>query len=307
MTIGIPQALPYYHHNILWETFFKELDIPYVLSAPSTQKTIANGTRYANDETCLAYKLYMGHVASLVEKSDRILVPYFRKLGPQNEFCVRFWGLFDTVASTFPDAKLLSYSLNSRKKNAELHGFLKLGKELGKSHKNTVWAYRLGKQAQKRENQARFLHMREKLQSKKQKVLLAGQDYLTQDPLIGKMIQKELSNLGVEVLSVDAWELSKRNLQSEKIAPKLYWHKSREILGAIEQGRYQVDAVILLTAFPCGVDCLTNDLVLMQVKNIPILQLLIDEHEGREGLITRLESFIDLINAKENTHILEAV
>ena len=38
--------------------------------------------------------------------------------------------------------------------------------------------------------------------------------------------------------------------------------------------------------------------MIRKLKNIPILNLLIDEATSETGLITRLESFIDIINFK---------
>lgn len=307
MTIGIPRALPYYHFGLLWEVFFKELDIPYLLSDNSTQKTVTTGVSLGMDETCLPYKLYMGHIASLIGKADKILVPYLKHMGSDKEFCLRYWGLYDTVSATFPEAKLLSYPLASGKKHAQLHSFLALGKTLGKNHNAIVHAYRKAQIAQQAALEERQIVMSQKLQSTQTKVLLAGQDYLLLDPLFGGNIQRELENLGVLVISCDAWEKGKRNLQAQKIAPKLYWHKNREILGAIEQGKYLVDGVILLGAFPCGADSLTHELVFSRIKHLPIMQVLVDEHQGREGLLTRLESFIDLLEAGKNISTQEAI
>ena len=307
MTIGIPQALPYFHYGVLWETFFDALNVPYARSGPTSEKTITAGVKYAVDETCLPYKLYMGHVASLIGKTDKILVPYLRRTGRQDEFCVRFWGLYDAVASTFPELDLISYPLASGRKNAEMLSFLALGKTLGKSRAATIHAYRLAKDAQEKKIQTKFSEMRAKLQQNNLNILLAGQAYLLDDPFIGGIITKEIEQLDAAAITVDAWEARKRNLQAEKIAPELYLHKNREIVGAVEQGRYQVDAVILLTAFPCGTDCLTNALIRGHVKNLPIMELLIDEHQGREGLITRLESFIDLVETRKKYNLSEAI
>ena len=307
MTIGIPQALPYFHYGTLWETFFDALNVPYLRSSPTCEKTITAGVKYAVDETCLPYKLYMGHVASLIGKTDKILVPYLQRTGRQDEFCVRFWGLYDTVKSTFPEVELLSYPLASTRKNAELLSFLALGKTLGKSRAATTQAYRLAKNAEQKKMQTRCSEMRAKLQQNNLNILLAGQAYLLDDPFIGGMIAKEIAQLDATVITVEAWEARKRNLQAEKIAPELYLHKNREIIGAVEQGRYLVDAVILLTAFPCGADCLTNALVRSRVTNLPIMELLIDEHQGREGLITRLESFIDLVQTAKKRCFSEAI
>ena len=59
-----------------------------------------------------------------------------------------------------------------------------------------------------------------------------------------------------------------------------------------------VDGIILLTAFPCGSDCLANELVLRRVKHVPVIQIVLDGQEGQEGLLTRIESFFDMLDQR---------
>ncbi len=55
-----------------------------------------------------------------------------------------------------------------------------------------------------------------------------------------------------------------------------------------------------LTAFPCGPDSLTNELVIRKI-DIPYLQLIQDDLDGVAGMETRLESFLDIIERKKST------
>ena len=56
----------------------------------------------------------------------------------------------------------------------------------------------------------------------------------------------------------------------------------------------KIDGILFLTAFPCALDSLVIPLVLRKV-DIPTLHLIIDEENSMTGIITRLESFIDII------------
>ena len=82
---------------------------------------------------------------------------------------------------------------------------------------------------------------------------------------------------------------------SKEISNDLYWSLNKEMIGAIELCKNQVDGIILLTAFPCGSDALVNELVLRRVQNVPIIQILMDEHTAPAGLETRIESFVDIL------------
>ncbi len=47
--------------------------------------------------------------------------------------------------------------------------------------------------------------------------------------------------------------------------------------------------------FLVGPDSLVNELLIRKIKNIPSINLILDEQEGKEGLYTRLESFYDIL------------
>jgi predicted nucleotide-binding protein (sugar kinase/HSP70/actin superfamily) len=62
-----------------------------------------------------------------------------------------------------------------------------------------------------------------------------------------------------------------------------------------------VDGIILLSAFPCGPDSMVNELITRKVKDVPMLNLVLDSQSGTAGIETRLESFVDIIRFKEGT------
>lgn len=58
-----------------------------------------------------------------------------------------------------------------------------------------------------------------------------------------------------------------------------------------------------MSTFPCGPDSLVNEIVIRRVRDLPVLNLLIDGQEGTAGLETRLESFVDIIHFKREEDI----
>ena len=296
MTVGIPRALAYYRYGTLWEAFFQELGINYVLSEETHQGLIAEGLRHTVDESCLPAKLYMGHVSALVDYCDLLLVPRLYRLGKQEEFCARFWGLYDTVRLAFPRNRILSYELNSARASHEMAGFVSMGKVLGKSISATVKAYRAAKVYQQTKIDENIRGGQIRLSQSGPKILIAAQSYILHDPFIGGMVARLVREQGGMPIFVDNWEAKECLLHSSKISKDLYWIANREILGALQLARGIVDGVILLTAFPCGSDCLANELALRRVNDLPIAQIIMDEQQGSEGLQTRIESFMDMIS-----------
>ncbi|MCL2367477.1 MAG: acyl-CoA dehydratase activase-related protein [Oscillospiraceae bacterium] len=298
MTIGIPRALGYHRYGTLWETFFKELGLSYVVSGESNRHILAGGVKHAVDESCLPLKLYLGHAASLLDRCDLLLVPRFERLGKRDEFCVRFWGLPDTVRSTFTDTDLLTYELKSPKPRAQQRAFLRMGYALGIGSLYTAKAYQRALTQQLEADFRRLSRGRVYLRTRLPKILIAANPYITYDPLLGGTVARLIRDLGAVPIFVDGWPKATCREEASALSTDLYWHFSREILGAIHLARERVDGVILLTAFPCGSDCLSSELVLRRVDKLPVTQILLDEHQSHTGLQTRLESFLDMIRSR---------
>jgi len=299
MTVGIPRAMGYYQYGVLWETFFQALSINYVVSDNTNLKHLTEGAKYTVDESCLPLKLYMGHVASLLDRCDLILVPYFRKLGKEDEFCVRFWGLFDMVKNTFADAKILSYPLTSGRLGHQLTGFVRMGIELGKDPLSSCKAYATALKRQKDAELSRITEGQARLDDGGLNILVAAQPYMAYDALLGGTLARLIRKHGVNPLFPDTWDKSFCRSRSRELSSDLYWATNREIMGAIQEARDKVDGVILLTAFPCGSDCLTNEIILRRVRDIPIIQIILDDGQGMAGLETRIESFLDMITKRK--------
>ena len=75
----------------------------------------------------------------------------------------------------------------------------------------------------------------------------------------------------------------------------------KELIRAINYYKEYVDGIIIISAFPCGPDSIVNDLIIRNTKDIPIINLIIDEVSSNTGILTRLESFMDIIN-KESAY-----
>jgi len=303
MKIGIPRALAYHRYGVLWESFLQELDIPYITGGETTRKTLEEGSKHAVDESCLPLKLYMGHVSALLGRCDRIFVPRLRDMGRWDEFCVRFWGLPDTVRGTFAGARLLTYELKSKHPLLQEHAFLRMGKLLERGRFAAARAYRYAKMRQMEADFQRFSHERMGLRARGMKILIAANPYLAHDPVLGGRLARLLRDLGAVPIFPNAWNPELCKQQSKQISENLYWGFQRETLGAVHLARGQVDGVILLTAFPCGSDCLANELVLRRVRDVPVTQVILDEHQGEEGLRTRLESFLDMVSGRRRSDV----
>jgi len=145
MKIGLPKALLYYYYAPLWKAFFNELNIEVIESNNTTAKTLILGKEKSIDESCLALKIYLGHIAELKDKCDYVLVPRIYSLVKTEQMCTNFNALYDLVRNTFPDIKILNYNIDLKHHHNEKSGFIKIGKELGFSIIEASSAYNKAK------------------------------------------------------------------------------------------------------------------------------------------------------------------
>ncbi len=283
----------------LWSCFFKELGFDVILSQKTNKKMMEDGIKLANDEACLALKIYLGHVMDLKDKCDYILIPRLFSIKKNEEVCTNFNVLYDLVNNLLK-INILNYNIDLTNKETKLLAFLNLGETLGKSYISTYRAYRKAEEFAKKKREQKEKQQQQKLTSSKTKILLAGHPYNLYDDLIGEEITRFLDKNDIEIFYSDRIKKSLIDKECEKLSKDIHWTHSKEVLASINYYQDKVDGIIILSSFPCGPDSLSNELVIHKIKNIPIITLIFDNLDSNTGFITRLESFIDILsNLKE--------
>lgn len=301
ITIGIPKALLYYKYSELWTSFFEELGCEIIVSPNTSKKILEDGIKFSLDESCMAMKIYMGHVYYLIDKCDYILVPRLKCIKKHEKLCTNFSALYDLVNNIF-DKKLINYNVDVEHKENELYAFVTMGLSLGFSYRKIVSAYHIAKEKEKMLKERETSKQKSIIaSSNKIKILLAGHPYNLHDEFIGKQIENVLEKNNIEIIYSDKYDTKYLEQEVKKISPKNYWTYNREIIGAISHYQELVDGIILITSFPCGPDSLSNEMILRNVK-IPITNLIIDEANSDTGLLTRIESFIDILEERRKNH-----
>lgn len=301
ITIGIPKALLYYKYGELWTTFFEKLGCDIIVSPNTSKKILEDGIKFSMDESCMAMKIYMGHVYYLIDKCDYILVPRLKCVKKHEKLCTNFSALYDLVNNVF-DKKLIHYNLDVDHKEDEFYAFTTMGLSLGFPYRKIVRAY---KEAKEKESMLKSREIAKQksiiANSNKIKILLAGHPYNLHDEFIGKQIQNILEENNVEIIYSDRYDNKYLEKEVKKISPKNYWTYNKEIIASISHYQELVDGIILITSFPCGPDSLSNEMILRNVT-IPITNLIIDEANSDTGLLTRIESFIDILEERRKGH-----
>lgn len=329
VTIGIPQALAYYDYFPFWQTFFSNLGAQLVISPKTNQAIVREGVRRAVDGTCFPVKIFYGHVHWLIEAGvERLFLPRLVSVAPKEYICPKFMGLPDMMAAAFPGGPGV-YSpvldLNRPRKYSE-YEMGNVAKDLGCSSLGIRQALEQGGRAQRQHE----MHLQEgnwptqdrqnqwedsvTLNESTQlaagsfpfpilRIGLLGHSYLIYDDFANMQIVARLKKMGAEVLTVDMLPSERIAAQAAKWRKRMFWTSGRRILGAAwEYVEMPVDGIVYITAFGCGTDSLTAELVERTVRRhsrIPQLILNLDEHTGEAGVVTRLEAFVDMLRWRQ--------
>lgn len=293
MTVGIPRSLFYYYYGNIWTKFFDLLNVNYVISEKTNRNIVDLGRFYAADEMCLSLKIYLGHVASLKEKCDVILVPRVDNYGLMNQTCTNFLAASDIVRNIF-ETDIITYNINYMNMETEEEAFKELGMKLGFDAETSLRAYNNAIESEKYNNQKLIAKNIDALSQKKLKILLVGHPYNTYDEFIGIPIIKFLEENDIKIIYSDLFDENITEELSLKMQENLYFKYSKNLMGSIVLCESEVDGIIFLTTFPCSIDSLVNEIAFRYLKK-PYLELVIDELDSMVGTLTRLESFIDIL------------
>ena len=293
--IGIPRAFTYHRNSVLWKTFFTKLGCKIILSPETNQEILKLGINNTIDECCLSYKIYIGHVIYLSDKCDYLVVARICDYGKKDKVCTRFNGTFDNIKYLISNEKILSYNIEHTKLKYEFSEFFKIGLKITKNPLKIIYSYVIAKKKQKKYDQNKALEQTNKLKNKNKKILIISHYYNIQDKFISDYIIKYLESSNITVLLSSNLEKSLAISFSEYFSNTLYWKDSKEMIGALYFYRNQIDGIVFIGTYPCGIDSLVNSLAILKNKQLPILNLIIDENINELSLETKLESFVDIV------------
>lgn len=309
-SIGIPKALSYYYFYPLWSAFFSRLGIDVKTSGTTNRRILEAGCGVVPSEACLPLKCYVGHVLSLINEVDLIFVPRLvcleKKPGVKLG-CPKFIGLPDMVRALIPRANLLSLDIDLRVE-PEIKAYSRVAHELGYTNTEGKRAYEFAKGEFERFTEAEKTTLpADRDENTTIKIGLLGHSYLLQDNYLNMNFTKKLSDLGCQ--TIDCHHLSDGDIEHgmKQIRP-VSWYFENKLLGAAMRFRDMdnISGIVYLISFGCGAGSITNEIIELEILEhtpMPFLRIILDEYSGETGLMTRLESFVDMIQLKKKALI----
>ncbi|ADD02891.1 Protein of unknown function DUF2229, CoA enzyme activase [Thermoanaerobacter italicus Ab9] len=316
-TVGIPKGLLYYDFYPMWKTFFEGVGAKVVVSQDTNKKILDEGVKTCVEDACLPVKTYVGHVMNLKDKGvDYIFIPKIVSVERKKYLCSKFLGLPDFVKSLIEDLPpIIDVEINYyRNDEFTQKEFIKIGRIFGKTKEQSLKAYFEATQQQKKFEELlkegftnlEALRVWESNKLKKEesnydlKIAVISHPYNIMDEYISMGIVEKLKSMGAQVYTMEMLERNSILEGASILSKDIFWNYERNILGA---GLYflkqkNVDGVIMISAFGCGPNSITEELlerIYKREKEVPFMLITIDEHSGEAGIMTRLEAFIDLL------------
>lgn len=315
--VGIPRGLFYYQYFPLWKAFFEELGAEVIVSERTSKKIIDEGVKNCVDEACLPVKAYHGHLASLKDRVDYLFVPRFTSVSRWEYICPKFGGLPDMIKSAFRDLPVvIDTEINLRKSQRDVYKavyeigeyFCKDRSSIKRAYKRALADYRSYREEAKGGRLPGDILVPSKPASaeylgKHLNVVVIGHPYNLYDSYINMNLLEKLKESGVDIITTEMFDGKKLSESTNVLHKRMFWNFGTRAMGCVFQilEREDIDGIIYLMSFGCGLDSFVCDLAERQVrrrKDIPFIILTIDEHSGEAGINTRIEAFIDMIRRR---------
>lgn len=313
-TVGIPRSLMVYKLFPFAWNFFKSLGFNVVLSQRTDEDIVRLSQSLVKEETCFPIKLMHGHMQELVDAGvDYIFMPSVYTMQHELSNLKHNYGCVYMQSA----ARLIADVLDFEKKGIKLLNPV-LQMDMGAPHM-AVEMVKIGLSLGKNPIQCKnallkagkALKMAQKIQEDDGKKLLSA---IPEDEKVLVLITRtyglidDVLNMGLPELLLErgCTVITLGNLEGHcidisKDYKNLYWPFSQHILSGAKIIKNNPNLyAVYLTNHGCGPDTMINPLFAEIMGEKPYLQIEVDEHFSKTGLITRIEAFLSNLEKNEN-------
>lgn len=299
MTVGIPKALLYFKYHAFVRAFFEALGARVIVSPDTNREILDTGALTCADEACLPVKVFHGHAAWLKDRCDCVLVPRFVRMEKGLTLCPMLCGLPDMVRGALPGLPLLDAPVNSL---CAPEGWARAAaKEMG-CRRGVDEAISRALCAQ------RAWAVSQPAMRGERRIALIGHAYNLYDSFVSMDLLRKLGRFGIGAYTEEDVAEADISRAAAGLYKAPFWYFARRYYGAAAYlcASRQVEGVLYVSAFSCGVDAVVAELVAHAAGDLPMMVVKLDEHTGEAGLDTRLEAFADMLERRSGGHHIPA-
>ncbi|ADL42386.1 hypothetical protein COB47_1087 [Caldicellulosiruptor obsidiansis OB47] len=281
MKVGVPNSFCYAGMENFFIRVIPEVleDSQIIFSGKTTKEIVEYGLKNSCDELCIPVKIFIGHVEYLIKQNqvDALFLPRLVSVLPGTYSCPKIIGIPDIIKSNYHGIELVVPEINLRKKR-------KIMSE--ESMKNEqLFDFPMAKIA------------------KTKNIMVLAHSYVIFDEFLNKGILETIKNAGYNPIYPAYYRFNSFYISSD-LPKEFFWSSARDIYNYFEWARNStnVDGVIYLMTFGCGIDSILQELIMKKCNKIglPYLCITVDEHCAGVGIQTRIEAYLDMIEWRSN-------
>ncbi|MGE5485223.1 MAG: acyl-CoA dehydratase activase-related protein [Ignavibacteriales bacterium] len=147
---------------------------------------------------------------------------------------------------------------------------------------------------------------RREARDRRARILVLGHSYVINDAAINLGIKEHIERMGARAIAPDSVPESVANRHAAFLPKRLFWTYEKRLFGSahycVENGL--CDGIIQMMSFGCGPDSLISELIRREAgrKRVPYMAMVVDEHTGEAGAVTRLEAYLDMLCSRGMAH-----
>jgi predicted nucleotide-binding protein (sugar kinase/HSP70/actin superfamily) len=291
MKVGVPRALLFHRYGRFWEKFLAGIGAEVVVSRRTDKVLLQNGLGHVSSEVCLPIKIMAGHIEELAGQIDVLFLPRLLWLEDKLYACPKMIGIVDIARMMIGDRVRI---VAPKIQGSLWFPHFSAGMEICHDPVRVIRSLAAARE---------FLPAHEQLPdfpADEKRVALIGHFYNLGDDFISRPMVDTFTSHGYRICTKD--ELPEKVLRSRQgFARSIRWVYERELYNAFRFLVDKVGGVCMIVSMGCGPDSLVAEFMRdeAQKRDMPFLQLVIDEHTGTAGIVTRIEAFLELAERRQ--------
>jgi predicted CoA-substrate-specific enzyme activase len=316
-TVILPAHLFMHQFGPLFHRFFLDLGFTPVWQRKTTAEMIDRGTNITPPGFCFSKIVSTGHIAHAAEQVRErdncfLWLPTMIDMAGQEEgepgmFCPWTQASFFTLQHTLgitdnPNilSPVIHLNASFRELARELHSGLKQIFPFTRNRVARALSAALTYQKQfEQDVSGQWSKLIEPALGDSPAMVVVGRPYMLYDPELNLRIGREITRLGTAAIPMDFLPLGHISVMSDY--HNMYWGQGARIIRAVRFCASHPNLFpVVISNFGCGPDSFLSKYVEEEMEKQgrkPLLEIELDAHSARAGMVTRLEAYFDVITS----------
>lgn len=309
-TVGIPRALLMYKFFPMANAFFRELGFNVLFTGPTDEAVVGLAQESSQGEVCFPVKLVHGHMRQLLEAGvDYVFMPRVHTIRHVKSHVAHNYACPYMQAAPLLAAQELGFEERGVKllspvldldfgQQSLAEAMIGTGAELGFGPRESSRALMAGGFAIReldRKTEEIGDELFASLEDGERVLVLVTRQYGSLDATLNGGIPELLIERGERVVTLSNLHAHNRDIEADH--PGLCWPFGQHIIGGAKMIRRDPRLfMVYLVNHGCGPDTMMSHLVAEEMGDKPYLQIEIDEHYSKVGIVTRIEAFLNALD-----------